>query len=51
MANNKTNVAVAIEFGSESIDSTVGDDDKLRSRVLSTFEKVFDEDTACLKNI
>ncbi len=50
-ADNKTNVVVAGEFISKSIDPTVGDDEKLRSIVLSTFEKVFDEDYAYLKNM
>lgn len=50
-ADNKTNVVVAGEFISKSIDPTVGDDEKLRSIVLSTFEKVFEEDAAYLKNI
>ncbi len=50
-ADNKTNVVVAGEFISKSIDPTVGDDEKLRSIVSSTFEKVFEEDAAYLKNI
>ena len=50
-ADNKTNVVVAGEFISKSIDPTVGDDEKLRSIVLSTFEKVFEEDAAYLKNV
>lgn len=50
-ADNKTNVVVAGEFISKSIDPTVGDDEKLRSIVLSTFDKVFEEDAAYLKNI
>ncbi|MBA3750583.1 MAG: hypothetical protein H0X03_06795 [Nitrosopumilus sp.] len=48
---NKTNVVLTGEFNSLSIDPTVGDDERLRSMVLSTFEKVFDEDCAYLKNI
>lgn len=50
-ADNKTIVVVAGEFISKSIDPTVGDDEKLRSILLSTFEKVFEEDAAYLKNI
>ena len=50
-ADNITNVVVAWEFISKSINPTVGDDEKLRSIVLSAFEKVFEEDVAHLKNI
>ena len=49
--DNKTGVVLAGEFRSLSIDPTVGDDERLRSRVLSTFEKVFYEDCEYLKNI
>ena len=51
MAGNKTNVVVSGEFRSESIYPTVGNDEKLRSIVLSTFKKVFDEDNPYLKNL
>lgn len=51
MDDNKTNVVVAGEFRSESIDLTVGDDERLRSIVLSTLEKVFNEDCEYLINI
>jgi hypothetical protein len=51
MDDNKTNVVVAGDFRSQSIDPTVGDDKKLRSIVLSTLEKVFNEDCEYLKNI
>ena len=50
-SDNKTKVVVAGEFRSASIDPTVGDDERLRSIVLSTLEKVFDEDCAYLKNM
>ncbi len=49
--DNKTNVVVAGEFRSPSIDPTVDDDERLRSIILSTFEKVFQEDCEYLKNI
>jgi hypothetical protein len=49
--DNKTNVVVAGDFRSTSIDPTVGDDERLRSIVLSTFGKVFNEDCEYLKNI
>jgi hypothetical protein len=49
--DNKTGVVLAGEFRSLSIDPTVGDDERLRSMVLSTFEKVFDEDCEYLRNI
>ena len=51
MAGNKTNVVVAKEFRPEYIDPNVGDDEKLRSIVLSTFEEVFDADNSYLKNL
>ncbi|HEY0579254.1 MAG TPA: hypothetical protein VGC75_00975 [Candidatus Nitrosocosmicus sp.] len=51
MDDNKTNVVVAGDFRSQSIDPTVGDDKRLRSIVLSTLEKVFNEDCEYLKNI
>jgi hypothetical protein len=51
MDANKTNVVVAGDFRSQSIDPTVGDDKRLRSIVLSTLEKVFNEDCEYLKNI
>ena len=50
-SDNKTGVVLAGEFRSMSIDPTVGDDERLRSIVSSTLEKVFDEDCAYLKNI
>jgi hypothetical protein len=49
--DNKTGVVLAGEFRSLSIDPTVGDDERLRSMVLSTFEKVFYEDYEYLRNI
>jgi hypothetical protein len=49
--DNKTGVVLAGEFRSLSIDPTVGDDERLRSMVLSTFEKVFYEDCEYLRNI
>jgi hypothetical protein len=49
--DNKTNVVVAGDFRSISTDPTVGDDERLRSIVLSTFEKVFNEDCEYLKTI
>jgi hypothetical protein len=51
MDDNKTNVVVAGDFRSQSIDPTVGDDERLRSIVLNTLEKVFNEDCEYLKNI
>ncbi|MER5176072.1 MAG: hypothetical protein ABJB76_00815 [Candidatus Nitrosocosmicus sp.] len=49
--DNNTNVVVVGEFRSISIDPTVGDEERLRSIVLSMFEKVFDEDCAYLKKM
>ena len=49
--DNKTGVVLAGEFRSLSIDPTVGDDERLRSMVLSTFEKVFYEDCEYLRKI
>ncbi|TVP39274.1 hypothetical protein [Candidatus Nitrosocosmicus arcticus] len=49
--DNKTGVVLVGEFRSDSIDPTVGDEERLRSMVLSTFEKVFYEDCEYLKNI
>ncbi|MBA3977517.1 MAG: hypothetical protein H0X50_04890 [Nitrosopumilus sp.] len=49
--DNKTNVVAVGDFRSPSIDPTVGDDERLCSMVLSTFEKVFEEDRAYLKNM
>ncbi|HEX7206877.1 MAG TPA: hypothetical protein VF233_01760 [Nitrososphaeraceae archaeon] len=49
--DNKTGVVLAGEFRSLSVDPTVGDDERLRSMVLSTFEKVFYEDCEYLRNI
>jgi len=49
--DNKTGVVLVGEFRSTSIDPTVGDEERLRSMVLSTFEKVFYEDCEYLKNI
>jgi len=49
--DNKTGVVLAGEFRSLSIDPTVGDDERLRSMVLSTFEKVFYEDCEYLRNM
>lgn len=51
IADNKTNVVAVGDFRSPSIDPTVGDDEKLRSMVLSIFEKVFEEDREYLKNM
>jgi hypothetical protein len=51
MDDNKTKVVIAGEFRSVSIDSTIDDDERLRSIVLSRFEKVFEEDCAYLKII
>ena len=45
-SDDKTNVVVAGNFQSETID-----DNKLKSTVLSVFEKVFEEDSAYLKYI
>src|SRR5215213_5311216 len=50
-SDNKTGVVLAGEFRSLSIDPTVGDDERLRSVVSSTSEKVFDEDCAYLKDM
>ena len=50
-SDNKTGVVLAGEFRSLSIDPTVGDDERLRSVVSSTLEKVFEEDCAYLKNM
>lgn len=49
--DNKTGVVLVGEFRSTSIDPTVGDEERLRSMVLSTFEKVFYEDCEYLKDI
>jgi hypothetical protein len=50
--DNKTNVVLAGEFRSPSIDLTVdGNDERLRSMVLSTLEKAFEEDCKYLKNM
>jgi len=49
--DNKTGAVLVGEFRSASIDPTVGDEERLRSMVLSTFEKVFYEDCEYLKNI
>ncbi len=49
--DNRTGVVLAGEFRSLSIDPTVGDDERLRSMVLSTFEKVFYEDCEYLRNM
>jgi hypothetical protein len=49
--NNKTNVVVAGDFRSQSVDPLVGDEERLRSIVLSKLEKVFYEDCDYLKNI
>lgn len=51
MDNNKTRVVIAGEFKSASIDPTVDDDQRLRSIVLSRFEKMFEEDYAYLKSM
>jgi len=51
LENNKTNVVVAGDFRSQSVDPVVDDDERLRSIVLSKFEKVFHEDCEYLKNI
>src|SRR6476661_10698205 len=51
LGNNKTNVVVAGDFRSQSVDPVVNDDERLRSIVLSKFEKVFHEDCEYLKNI
>jgi hypothetical protein len=49
--DDKTNVVAVGDFRSASIDPTVGDEERLRSMVLSTFEKVFEEDKAYLKKM
>jgi hypothetical protein len=49
--DNKTNVVVAGDFRSTYIDPTIDNDERLRSIVLSTFEKVFNEDCEYLKTI
>ena len=50
--NDKTNVVVAGEFRSSFVDPDSDEnDEKLCSMVLSTFEKVFEEDCEYLKNI
>jgi len=49
--NNKTNVVVAGDFRSQSIDPVVDDDKSLSDIVLSKFEKVFYEDCEYLKKI
>jgi len=48
--NDKTNVVVAGDFRSQSVEPVVGDDERLRSIVLSKFEQVFYEDCDYLKN-
>jgi hypothetical protein len=45
-SDNKTNVVVAGNFQSVTLD-----EDKLKSTVLSVLEKVFEEDSAYLKNM
>ena len=42
---------VAGDFRSTYIDSTIDNDERLRSIILSTFEKVFNEDCEYLKTI
>ena len=49
--DNKTNVVAVGDFRSPSIDPTVGDDESLRSMVLSVFDKVFEEDREYLNNM
>jgi hypothetical protein len=49
--DDKTRVIMAGDFKSAPTDPTVDDEGKLRSIVLSAFEKVFDEDRAYLKNM
>ena len=49
--NDKTNVIVAGDFRSQSVEPVVGDDERLRDIVLSKFEQVFYEDCDYLKNI
>jgi hypothetical protein len=49
--NNKTNVVLVGDFRSQSVDPVVNDEERLRSMVLSKFEKVFTEDCDYLKNI
>ena len=49
--NSKTNVVVAGDFRSQSIDPVVDDEERLRDIILSKFEKVFHEDCEYLKNI
>jgi hypothetical protein len=51
LENNKTNVVVAGDFRSQSIDPVVDDEERLRSIVLSKFEKVFYEDCEYLKSV
>jgi len=51
LENNKTKVVVAGDFRSQSVDPVVNDEERLRSIVLSKFEKVFYEDCEFLKNI
>ena len=51
LENNKTNVVVAGDFRSQSVDPVVNDDERLRSILLSKFEKLFYEDCEYLKNI
>ncbi len=51
LENNKTNVVVAGDFRSQSIDPVIGDEERLRSIVLSKFKKVFYKDCDYLKNI
>jgi len=49
--DNKTNVVVAGDFRSTNIDPIIDNDERLRSIILSTFEKVFNEDCEYLKTI
>ena len=49
--DNKTNVVVAGDFRSTNIDPIIYNDERLRSIVLTTFEKVFNEDCEYLKTI
>lgn len=51
LESNKTKVVVAGEFRAQSVDPVVNDEKRLRSIVLSKFEKVFYEDCEFLKNI
>src|SRR4029078_3577711 len=47
--DNKTNVVVAGDFRSTYIDPTIDNDERLRSIILSTFDKVFNKDCEYLK--